>query len=174
MNVMVGGLSGAKMSSSDPDSKIDLLDDKKTIEKKIKKAFCEEGNVLDNPLLSFMKYVVFPILDIGGKREFIITRSEKWGGDLVFKEYQVLHGMYMIDWLVLKSLINQDMFADKLVHPGDLKSGVANALDTIIDPIRETFKSEELRKLVQDAYPVESVSKTSKKMAKMVIKDVSV
>jgi tyrosyl-tRNA synthetase len=37
MNVMVGGLSGAKMSSSDPSSKIDLLDDRKTIEKKIKK-----------------------------------------------------------------------------------------------------------------------------------------
>lgn len=69
MNVMVGGLSGSKMSSSDPDSKIDLLDDKKTIEKKIKKAFCEEGNVTENPLLSFIRFLftysftnfIFPI-----------------------------------------------------------------------------------------------------------------
>jgi tyrosyl-tRNA synthetase len=42
MNTMVGGLSGSKMSSSDPDSKIDLLDDAKTVENKLKKAFCEE------------------------------------------------------------------------------------------------------------------------------------
>ena len=55
MNPMVGGLSGAKMSSSDPDSKIDLLDDHPSIEKKLKKAFCEEGNITDNPILSFVK-----------------------------------------------------------------------------------------------------------------------
>ena len=42
MNTMVGGLSGSKMSSSDPDSKIDLLDDAKTVKAKLGKAFCEE------------------------------------------------------------------------------------------------------------------------------------
>lgn len=42
MNTMVGGLTGSKMSSSDPDSKIDLLDDAKSVERKLKKAFCEE------------------------------------------------------------------------------------------------------------------------------------
>lgn len=95
MNVMVGGLSGAKMSSSDPNSKIDLLDDKKTIEKKIKKAFCEEGNVVDNPLLSFIKYVVFPILSLSSDAPtFVITRTEKWGGNLVFNSYQELHGYF--------------------------------------------------------------------------------
>ena len=31
MNPMVGGLSGAKMSSSDPDSKIDLIDDAESV-----------------------------------------------------------------------------------------------------------------------------------------------
>ena len=41
MNFMVPGLMGSKMSSSDPDSKIDLLDDAKSVERKIKRAFCE-------------------------------------------------------------------------------------------------------------------------------------
>ena len=37
MNPMVPGLSQAKMSSSDPDSKIDLLDSADSIQKKIRK-----------------------------------------------------------------------------------------------------------------------------------------
>ncbi|KAL8889347.1 MAG: hypothetical protein Q9215_003376 [Flavoplaca cf. flavocitrina] len=39
MNPMVLGLSGGKMSSSDPKSKVDLLDEPATIQKKIAKAF---------------------------------------------------------------------------------------------------------------------------------------
>merc|ERR1739838_848350 len=43
MNPMVPGLTGVKMSASEEDSKIDLLDDSKTVKKKIANAFCEEG-----------------------------------------------------------------------------------------------------------------------------------
>ncbi|THH14200.1 hypothetical protein EW146_g6115, partial [Bondarzewia mesenterica] len=43
MNAMVPGLAGGKMSSSDPDSKIDFLDPPEVVRRKIKKAFCEEG-----------------------------------------------------------------------------------------------------------------------------------
>ena len=38
---------GAKMSSSDPNSKIDLLDSAKKVKDKIKKAFCEAGMNFD-------------------------------------------------------------------------------------------------------------------------------
>ena len=48
MNPMVPGLTGSKMSSSEADSKIDLLDPPSQIKKKLKKAFCEEGNILEN------------------------------------------------------------------------------------------------------------------------------
>merc|ERR1712168_1143871 len=48
MNFMVPGLTGDKMSASNPDSKIDLLDGPKDVSKKLKKAFCEEGNITDN------------------------------------------------------------------------------------------------------------------------------
>ena len=55
------GLTGGKMSSSEADSKIDLLDNAASIKTKIKKAFCEPGNVAENGLLSFTKHVLFPL-----------------------------------------------------------------------------------------------------------------
>ena len=61
MNAMVPGLTGGKMSSSEPASKLDLLDSEATIKSKIKKAFCEPGNITDNGLLSFTKHVLFPL-----------------------------------------------------------------------------------------------------------------
>ena len=61
MNAMVPGLAGGKMSSSDPDSKIDFLDTPDAVRRKIKKAFCEEGNVADNGVLAFVRAVVIPV-----------------------------------------------------------------------------------------------------------------
>ena len=55
MNPMVPGLTGTKMSSSEADSKIDLLDPPSQIKKKLKKAFCEEGNIENNGPLAFTK-----------------------------------------------------------------------------------------------------------------------
>lgn len=43
------------------DSKIDLLDSREDVKKKLKKAFCEPGNIQNNGLLSFVKYVLFPL-----------------------------------------------------------------------------------------------------------------
>ena len=43
------------MSSSEAESKIDLLDSANDIKKKLKKAFCEPGNITDNGVLSFCK-----------------------------------------------------------------------------------------------------------------------
>lgn len=55
------GLAGGKMSSSEIDSKIDLLDSPAEVKKKLKKAFCEPGNIVDNGLLSFVKHVLFSL-----------------------------------------------------------------------------------------------------------------
>lgn len=49
------------MSSSIEDSKIDLLDSAAAVKKKLKKAFCEPGNVADNGVLSFAKHVIFSL-----------------------------------------------------------------------------------------------------------------
>lgn len=53
------------MSSSEEDSKIDLLDTPSAVKKKLKKAFCEPGNIEDNGLLSFVKHVIFSLFKDG-------------------------------------------------------------------------------------------------------------
>lgn len=62
---LVPGLNGDKMSSSVEDSKIDLLDTEAQVKKKLKKAFCEPGNIADNGVLAFTKSVLFPLLKDG-------------------------------------------------------------------------------------------------------------
>ncbi|KAI9229074.1 MAG: tyrosyl-tRNA synthetase, partial [Piptocephalis tieghemiana] len=142
MNPMVPGLTGPKMSSSDPDSKIDLLDDTKSLERKIKKAFCEEGNITDNGLLAFAKAVLFPVLDLkhgmgSSEATFTIHRPEKYGGNTIYSDYAALEAA----------------FASKEVHPGDLKKSMSMALDTLLAPIRQAFDNDEMRALIDRAYP---------------------
>merc|ERR1711936_675688 len=84
MNPMVPGLTGAKMSSSEEDSKIDLLDDEKSVKKKISKAFCEEGNIEENGVLSFCKFVLFPVMEMKQILGLAITRSEENGGNITY------------------------------------------------------------------------------------------
>lgn len=139
MNAMVGGLSGTKMSSSDPDSKVDLLDSADAVKEKLKKAFCEEGNITENPILQFLKAVVFPINSLTNPNyTFKITRPEKYGGDVEFSNYAALEAS----------------FAAKGVHPGDLKAGAAISLNSLLEPIREIWKKDaKLQELSLQAYP---------------------
>ena len=136
MNPMVPGLQGTKMSSSDEDSKIDLLDSAANVKKKLKKAFCEPGNIEDNGILSFCKYVIFPVALKGSN--FVIERPEEFGGNVEFTAYEDL----------------QAAFAKEEVHPGDLKSAVEKYLNTLLEPVRKTFETPELKKLVASAYPL--------------------
>ena len=53
------------MSSSEADSKIDLLDSAAAVKKKMKKAFCEPGKVEGNGVLAFVKHVLFPVMKSG-------------------------------------------------------------------------------------------------------------
>ncbi|GBC00936.1 hypothetical protein RclHR1_04000017 [Rhizophagus clarus] len=139
MNKMVPGLAGSKMSSSDPDSKIDLLDDADVVSRKLKKAFCEEGNIDDNGILSFVESVLFPLRSLNGKTpSFLIKRDEKWGGNVNYTSYQSL----------------KDDFRDKKVHPGDLKAAATEAINNLLEPIRKRWKDDpELQKLTKQAYP---------------------
>ncbi|VEL39798.1 unnamed protein product [Protopolystoma xenopodis] len=67
MNPMIPGLSGVKMSSSEIDSKIDLLDSADLVMHKIRHSVCQEGVTAanGNGLLAFMRYVVFPLAGDG-------------------------------------------------------------------------------------------------------------
>lgn len=145
MNTMVPGLMGTKMSSSDPDSKIDLLEDAKTVEKKIKKAFCEEGNIKENGLLAFIKSILFPFQTLSGTPHIEFPRKPEFGGDVKFTDYESL----------------ETAFANKELHPGDLKKGVTLAINGLLEPIRAVWANDpELQKLTDLAYP--DPSKTAK------------
>ncbi|XP_065648187.1 tyrosine--tRNA ligase, cytoplasmic isoform X2 [Hydra vulgaris] len=137
MNPMVPGLTGGKMSSSEEDSKIDLLDDEKLIKKKISKAFCEEGNITENGVLAFCKFVLFPVMEHKGISLFQIFRSEENGGNLDFSTYIQL----------------EEAFSEKKLHPGDLKASVTNFLNELLAPIRKVFDDPEMKKLSDLAYP---------------------
>jgi len=41
----------------------------------------------------------------------------------------------------------------KEVHPGDLKNAVIKYLNELLEPIRKDFESEEMQKLILNAYP---------------------
>lgn len=183
MNAMVPGLAGGKMSSSDPDSKIDFLDPPDAVRRKIKKAFCEEGNIADNGVLSFVEAVLIPISELridraaskaassagpaGGSREeaeeqnsfvfegapagtvFSVSRDEKYGGPMHFSTYDAL----------------RDAFEKRDVHPRDLKGAVADALVSLLAPIRKRFEeSKEWQDVTELAYPSPVPAKKKKKV----------
>ena len=89
--ITVPGLTGGKMSSSEEDSKIDLIDSAAQVKKKLKKAFCEPGNIENNGILSFSKHVLFPLRH--GK-EFVIQRKPDFGGNVSFKTYEELENAF--------------------------------------------------------------------------------
>ena len=135
MNPMVGGLSGDKMSSSDENSKIDILDTAKKVQKKLNKAHCIEGVVEDNFFIDFSRVVLFPWLgDL--KEKFIIDRPEKYGGQIVYDSYDAL----------------VDAFAKKELHPLDLKMGVAAYVNRLLDPIREAAEKNNIDELLKKGY----------------------
>ncbi len=136
MNPMIPGLSGGKMSSSEPESKIDLLDSEEEIRKKFAKAFCPAGQVEENGVLAFAKAVMFPLLE-RKQRALVIERPEKFGGNLEFANYEELEVMYK----------------DGKLHPMDLKSAVAKELAIVLKPVREHFETPEMKKLIREAYP---------------------
>ncbi|KAF5423347.1 MAG: tyrosyl-tRNA synthetase [Candidatus Methanocomedens sp.] len=109
------GLDGKKMSSSS-NNFISMDDSGKAVKKKINKAFCPEGDIVDNPVLALFKYHIMPRFE-----EITIHRPEKYGGDLHYRGYEELEAG----------------FASKELHPMDLKAGAADYMNRILEPVRE-------------------------------------
>ncbi|MFW9996166.1 MAG: tyrosine--tRNA ligase, partial [Candidatus Odinarchaeota archaeon] len=81
---------GSKMSSSIPDSNISVIDPEKEIIRKVKKAYCPEGIVEENPVLQLARLVVFPRTN-----SLIIERKPKFGGDIEFADYDSLEQAFV-------------------------------------------------------------------------------
>ncbi|MAE13630.1 tyrosine--tRNA ligase [Candidatus Woesearchaeota archaeon] len=127
---LLPGLSGGKMSASDASSKIGILESEEEVLKKAKKAFCEEGVVEENGVLVFFKHVLFPL-----KKETItIERPEKFGGNLTYDSYEAL----------------EKDFAEKKLHPMDLKACLAKEVNILLQPVRKAFEGSDV---VKKAYP---------------------
>lgn len=111
-----------KMSKSKPDSAIFVTDTYKDIDRKLRKAWCPEGIITENPVLEYCKYIIF-----GLQGSLTIERSKEHGGDITYDNYKALEKDY----------------AAKQVHPLDLKTAVTAALDTALEPIRSHFAMDD-------------------------------
>ncbi len=118
---LINSLTGAneKMSSSDLNSMISVKDSTETIKKKINSAFCEAGNIEQNPVMDIMELIIYPL-----KKTILIERPEKFGGNLEYSNIENL----------------KKDFAEKKLHPMDLKQEVSKSLNQIIEPIRKEFR----------------------------------
>lgn len=114
-----------KMSKSKPDSAIFMTDSIEEVKRKISKAYCPAKQKEENPLLEYANYIVLPML---GK--LTIKRPEKFGGDITYKDY----GQVEVD------------FVEGKLHPLDLKNGVADALNLLLEPIRTHFTTNKKAK----------------------------
>jgi tyrosyl-tRNA synthetase len=104
MNPMVPGLQGGKMSASDPDSKIDLLDTPDAVRKKLKKAFAPPKQVEENGVLSFVEYVLLPASSLKyGTQKFVVERRE--GEPLEYTSIAQMQDDYRNDVVSLTSSI---------------------------------------------------------------------
>jgi tyrosyl-tRNA synthetase len=121
-----------KMSKSNPDSAIFMTDSQADVKRKLNKAWCPEGVVTENPVLEYVKYIIFERFD-----QFTVERPEKFGGNLVFSTYAELEQVY----------------ANKELHPQDLKTATAEYINKLLDPVRTHFENnsqaKELLKKVQ-------------------------
>jgi tyrosyl-tRNA synthetase len=79
MNTMVPGLGEAqKMSASEPESKIDLLDPPDVVTKKLRKAVCVPKKIEGNGVVAFVEHVIFRALALksGGTPSFSVERRD--------------------------------------------------------------------------------------------------
>lgn len=109
----------AKMSKSKPDSAVFIHDSEDEIRGKVNAAYCPEGVAEYNPILDWVKHLVF-----AGGDSLVINRKEEHGGDASYSAYEDL----------------EKDFVEKKLHPQDLKNAVAEWLIKKLEPARKYFE----------------------------------
>ncbi len=113
-------ITALKMSKSKPDTAVFITDSPEEIKRKVNNAYAPEGVVEYNPILDWSKHLIF--YDEGSS--LTVKRDGKFGGDVTYSSYQDLEKDY----------------AEKNLHPMDLKNAVANWLTEKLAPAREYFE----------------------------------
>lgn len=116
-----------KMSKSKPETCIFIHDSPEEIERKIKKVFCPPNDIVYNPPLDWIYWLILPIK--GELKIKLITGSSKTysfeNRDEVLKDYQ-----------------------EGKIHPIDLKDMLITSLIEILHPINSFFNSQLGKKLL--------------------------
>ena len=150
MNPLIPGLQeGGKMSSSDPDSKIDLIDPTDVVKRKFKKAYCPPKQVEGNGVLAFVEYVLLPAsaLKNNGTPKFVVQRRD--AEPLTYTAIEPMQKDYVTD----------------VLQPQALKPAATDALLEILAPIRKAYEeSKEWQAVDQKAYPPPPAQEKKKKV----------
>jgi tyrosyl-tRNA synthetase len=106
-----------------------LTDKEIDVNKKMKKSFCEPGNVGFCPPISLVGEL------LAFRKEFVITRKPENGGDKSYTDVAAL----------------REDYASGSLHPGDLKPAVQKAVNAFYEDIRTGLKDNDvLKKAVKD------------------------
>ena len=125
----------------DPDAELLLFDGAPDVQRKMKKAFCQPGNADDCPPI---KLVEEAVLEHGSEKRLVVPRKEEDGGEVHYTDGAALRAA----------------FASGELHPGDLKPAVRDAVDKVLQRVRDAVKaSAELAKALKE------VEKAAKKKA---------
>ncbi|OGK57879.1 tyrosine--tRNA ligase, partial [Candidatus Roizmanbacteria bacterium RIFCSPLOWO2_02_FULL_41_9] len=103
-----------KMSKSLPDNAIFMTDTSEDVKRKITKAYCPEGEVKENPVLEYYRYILFEKFP-----QIILERPAKYGGAVILNSYQNLERLY----------------GEKKIHPLDIKQTAVVLLDKLLQPV---------------------------------------
>lgn len=122
-------LEAAKMSKSKPDSAVFIHDSPDEIRRKVNNAFCPEGEVEFNPILDWVKHLIMV-----NSLSFIVNRKEEHGGKVTYNSYEELEKDY----------------ADKKLHPQDLKEAVSDWLIKKLEPARIYFEDPERKDALEE------------------------
>jgi len=112
-----------KMSKSKPDSAIFMTDTTEDVNRKIKKAYCPEKIIAENPILEYCRYIIFERID-----KFDVKRKDKFGGDVTFTTYKEL----------------ETAFEKGDLHPMDLKNSTAFYINELLEPVRKHFQNNKV------------------------------
>ena len=109
---------------ADPDAELLLFDGQPDVQRKMKKAFCEPGNVQCCPPLAIVNAAVLPYGADAGR--FVVPRKPDNGGDLVATAPGELEAA----------------FAAGDLHPGDLKPATRDAVDALLQRVRARVQED--------------------------------
>ncbi len=109
-----------KMSKSKPDSAVFIHDSPDDIRRKVTNAFCPEGEVKFNPILDWVKHLIF----YGEGATLTVPRKEEHGGNITYNSFEDLEKDYV----------------EKKLHPQDLKEAIAEWLINKLEPARVYFE----------------------------------